>query len=1031
MLPSLGVRSSKWTTSSAGKKVLRAPQIDSKKRRMAKALARVRSKINPSSKVYYSATCDTDAYAKIGKAESVSPAPGDLLSGHYRVIHNVDDVRFVRVLNKSETSQKEIATSASTQSSTTSCGGSTESDQKSTRTSNTSLGSSQSGEQKVISRLERKLRITSKQRDVLLAHSLNQEELLTDTRKELESTRGQLDIALSSAAHQQEIIDQLRGQPQESSVQIHNRDATIRELQKEVDTTSYTLQVEKNGSEALRNTVKDNVAQLEQHAVQVSKLEKDLESTKDSFLAERVTREALQGDIKEKGLELEQQSRGIRDLESHLQGSHKLLLQSQAECAQLRADLEEKDTTLEAKEVELGTLYKHQELLVQSCQHSKKVAKDSEDEANDRASKIDELQAQLADKDKDIAEPKAAKKSEMDADSLAKKAKELEGQLGSKEEELSEVKAKDTAFRKERQRLLKERGAFKKQAKAVADELDKSKGLILYKETEIREIHQRDKRIVEKLVEERDELAALVREFNAFLAQNGDEFESALATRAANLEKEVADLRKEVLYRTYDVQNILVQMQGQENLWKEINQKNEELRQERRDAVDKFVTLQVKHDRSEAMIMEIKKAFSIDLDAFNNDDPDSVDFIVSAKGPDKDKAKQIVAAHIDAKYALKARLTGQIIELKSEYADLLTKFNETDNELVGKVLAEAEMLQRVSSLEKTVENQTAIIETQKEQISRFNNVFQHNALGNGPFGCPLALYREMEGKLRPMEDEVIRLRGLMVPLETAYENLQDEFRKETRRLKIEKENAEAEGVKFMNLYYDEAVMETGRLQRELAKYKKRAGEPVEVPRSYPFNKLVHERKFMAHLYRHKMTNDPNKLPPFLREWDPSFTAAKHGATVLAMKKIMPDLWYVHQQLGKIWIPPTVPILTEMGVLDQFGADGDAMVARIKAIYEELQQLNSQIPGYSDSEDDSDDEPEIGDRSHQQEERNYLEGVPTMSADVESPSGTQDTNEGGRPSWAQLFAERSARVDADHAQALAAKRAFDNGIVDIP
>jgi chromosome segregation ATPase len=830
---------------------------------------------------------------------------------------------------------------------------------------------------KTICTHEKKYLAVKKQRDVVLPHGLHQESLLLDTTKELDVKKEQFHLVSRKLASQEDVIADLQRTLQAKDINLGRKENLIGKLDRDVKFAHGLLQAEQTACEALRS------------------------------------------DLRVKNLQLEQQNVGIEQLEADIKDSNESLGEQRAKCGILQDELEARNKVLEGKDDEIASLYKGREFLVNGRAHFKKEAEELEEEVKVLAEKTEELQSQLADK----------------------------------EQELLKQKSDNTGFRKERKKLLKERGAFRKQAESLGsenhfllnegmqplrDEIETLKNMIYYKETELKEVHKRDRLTIDKLRDERDKLAELNNQFHAYFRHHGNGLQSAIVTRIQSLEGEVQSLRKENHYRKSDVQNLLIGIQQQEGLWQDVNKRNEELRLERQTVQNELTSLQTKNDRNESMILEITKTFDMELDGFDNAVDELAHFLVSTKGPTSTKSKDLVVAHIGAKYALKERLDKRIAALEVENSALTTKINKAESELDKKLFEEVTLTRQADLLEKKAENLEAIIATQKQQIDRFDAIAQENSLANNPLGCSPVLYQDMERKLRPLEEEFKRLRVQIEPLVKAHLELQDKYHIDTRQLALEKANWERLATQYVDLYYDEAITKNEHLHKELAKFKRLAGKPHTAPPSYPFNKLIHERKMAAQALKIRAQGDESDdlrgVLTWLREWDSEDTMAWHGATALAMKKIMPELWYVHQLLGKVWIPPTVPILTEMGLLGTYADDGEAMAARIEVIWKELQAINERDPGYTDKESDSDNESlraqslaesEAG--NHQEEGRSILDGIPTMSADYDESAEYQDLHGDGRPAW---FHERSAQIDEMHAKAVAERKAFEMGMVDI-
>jgi hypothetical protein len=228
-----------------------------------------------------------------------------------------------------------------------------------------------------------------------------------------------------------------------------------------------------------------------------------------------------------------------------------------------------------------------------------------------------------------------------------------------------------------------------------------------------------------------------------------------------------------------------------------------------------------------------------------------------------------------------------------------------------------------------------------------------------------------------------------------------------------------------------------------------AGKNHFIPSTRPHNKLMHERKMLANAYL-EIANGHEGNPEDVPEWlqDPDFELIWHSATAVAMKRLQPEVWYLHHEEGKAWVPPTVPILTELGVLEANSTNGPAMIARIEAYARVLDKKNQKDPGYlTTAESDSEDDPEDScprtredNKDEHQDCSSILEGIPTISADYDSDeegaNRTEDTGSSGSITLDNVgmpacLMARASRVDQEYERVMAQKRAFDMGVVDIP
>lgn len=201
-------------------------------------------------------------------------------------------------------------------------------------------------------------------------------------------------------------------------------------------------------------------------------------------------------------------------------------------------------------------------------------------------------------------------------------------------------------------------------------ELETANKTIEYREKELRATHERDMGTIRKLKDERDQLRDLNQQLYNHLGGHGNEHERAIAGRITGLQGEVESLRKELHYRKSDIQNLVIGIQQQQTAWDDVNKKNEEIRKERRETQNLLATVTTTNERNEAMILEIRKAFDIDLDRFTNATDEMSNFLISTRGPNLNKAKRLVGTHISAKYVLKERLDKKIMELETDKAEL-------------------------------------------------------------------------------------------------------------------------------------------------------------------------------------------------------------------------------------------------------------------------------------------------------------------------------------------------------------------------
>lgn len=290
----------------------------------------------------------------------------------------------------------------------------------------------------------------------------------------------------------------------------------------------------------------------------------------------------------------------------------------------------------------------------------------------------------------------------------------------------------------------------------------------------------------------------------------------------------------------------------------------------------------------------------------------------------------------------------QVGDLQAQHAEDEKRVNKAEKALLAE---EFEALKRERAYRpgllraRNLEAKVEVLEGKLKRFENFEQYLQQSAQSGTSEGDDVSEFlMQVMGKFKKLETKLESILDERRPLEDKIEDLTADYEDRIKKLKNDLYNKREDGQNFIIEYINRHFDEPLHLHKEIAALKKQLGMPDHCEYAgNPPNKIVHERRMLAYAMAFG-DYAWDTLPEECRE--PDFWKGLDRATIIAIYHFAPGMAYIHDRLGKTWIPPTVAILCERGLV---GEDAEETMNRINSMWAEMQQVNEADPGYAEDE----------------------------------------------------------------------------------
>ncbi|KAF2005381.1 hypothetical protein P154DRAFT_616213 [Amniculicola lignicola CBS 123094] len=486
-------------------------------------------------------------------------------------------------------------------------------------------------------------------------------------------------------------------------------------------------------------------------------------------------------------------------------------------------------------------------------------------------------------------------------------------------------------------------------------------------ETELQDNLSRSFVLVQDRNKEKANLQEQLRLVAAYFSQihNRDMTIETFFTRLKETEADRDAISKKNRSLTRHIQNLLVR-----------HQKTAELvhRHSANEAAEKQ-TVQAKEQdllAARAEIKSLKTHLTHIQEGLQERDEDSEDISPSSETmhpedadlPEKMRLvpRKFLCRKIDALFLENTELTGQVLRGQLEKTACQEKLDKAEGENFNFHIEEEFRQAEVRKLRLSAD--TLRSQLQAAQAQNRECITVYGEMMNQPgamaklkaTGINIKIWED----LNALRTEHRRLQNLYAPLQ-----------EECEEAKVKAAKIETDMHKEIDQYYSDmsrsldnlsyqAVTENERLHKELAKYKKKCGES-HFYTSYSKSRLVDDRNVFAWAFRF-WNPRPNQVLPdgisneLMEELlDEDRMPVRLPAHICALEALRPTGWQVCWQNNMAWSPPTVPMLTETGILEDEDF-GDAE-AELRAIQNDIEGTSREMDRKQDEQDDEEEDGE--------------------------------------------------------------------------